>query len=70
MSELTSCNYCRFNYIKIFAKKNHFIVKTVKAPLGDWSGGVNVHVLKDGKEKCTEKNFKAWFAELTDRCVC
>lgn len=63
MSELTQCNYCKFEIIKDRAKDEGLsvIVKTNQI-----FGGVDIY-LKDKKD---EERWFAWFMELKDHCVC
>lgn len=56
MSELTRCNYCKFEDIKAEAKQ---------AGLQPWVRDKN-----DGKEAMVGGSVVAWFMELPDHCCC
>ena len=74
MSELTPCNYCKMRTIKATARREHKLVITHPHPMGSWKTGVDVYSVPDHGERWVNKPHKkfwvAWFAELTDHCVC
>lgn len=64
MSELTRCNYCDYNdYVRIYPR-----VVVVPEPSEYFPRAVAIHVWQE--EGPNEKNRVAWFAELSDHCVC
>ena len=71
MSELTPCNCCSLEDIKVMAKKDNLKVTTL--PYAD---GIEcyAHPEKVDMEELThiqlQNYFKAWFMELTDHCIC
>jgi len=77
MSELTPCNYCSLQGIKARAKMNGCKVY-LRNSTGSL-GGIDVFVVPLGKKLDTRVDergesiggqWKAWFMELTDHCVC
>ncbi len=62
MSELTSCNYCKFEGIKRRAKESGMKVTYKNS---------NVYVHPPGvKNPTNDKYFKVWFMELPKSCCC
>ena len=66
---MSTCNYCSLNGIKRDAKKKKLRVVIVPSTCMDSMGGVEVHVLKKG-EKLSKKNWRCWFMEVSQYCMC
>lgn len=66
---MSQCNYCTMKAMKARAKKNKTRIVTFPSREMGSMGGIEVHEVKKG-EKPTEKNFCAWFMEVTDYCCC
>jgi hypothetical protein len=74
MSELTPCNFCTMSWLRRRAKQEHKQVVVRSKPLSHggkvmFSKGLDVYVVKKGG-KPSKSNWRYWFAELTDHCVC
>lgn len=63
MSELTLCNFCSLNDMKIRAKERGVEVIVVHEPMGDMRGWISARY-SDKDEP------SAWFMVLTAHCVC
>jgi len=70
LSEFTLCNYCSMEILKRRAKReDKKVVMRAKALSRSFPKGVDIHLVPKGKE-ATKQNWVAWFAELTNHCVC
>jgi len=67
MSELTLCNHCSLQIIKRRAKKESKEVTIIK---NIEHGGTDVYVHSKSESIDKEKDFAAWFMELSSRCCC
>lgn len=70
MSELTKCNHCQLKEIKARANSNNEKIKLIPEAVDDWDRGIRVLVYTPGREPDYVEDFVAWFAEVTDHCVC
>jgi len=69
MSELTECNYCKYQSIVKFQKKVGNRVVKIPSTKMEQMGGWEIHALKKG-EKINEGNWIAWMMEITESCMC
>lgn len=69
MSDATPCNFCSLQRFKERATREGKKVFLVQKPLAMWQSGVDVHIAALN-ERQAEGTWVAWFAELSERCVC
>ncbi len=72
MSELTRCNYCKLEELKLRAKRNGKKLRKVadKKFSGKFAEGTTYHMVIDKFTVISDKTFAAWFWDLPGRCVC
>jgi hypothetical protein len=75
MSELTSCNRCKYELLKILAIERK--EKLVLIPNINNLGGTSIFMLKQNEsiplnpnKQWKDEHFVAWFMELSDECCC
>lgn len=67
MSDMTNCNYCTLRTMRENLEKTERIVTL------DAGGSTEVYVCKKGEDVNLDHDgphFRAWFAQLTEYCVC